>query len=110
MSDLNIQQKWEDMAQYAYVALRHIPKSERFSLGSELRQCIWKGLRLIVMANSSRDKRRLLFELDAELKTLQALVRTAQSIEILPYQKYKIWSGLLVEIGCMLGGWIKHCK
>ena len=52
MQELKIQQKWEDMAKYAYIALRHIPKSERFTLGSELRSGIWKGLALITRANT----------------------------------------------------------
>jgi len=110
VAELKIQQKWEDMAEYAYVALRHVPKSERFTLGAEIRQCLWRGLRLIVRANASRDKRRYLFELDAEVKTLQALVRTAHKLAILPAKKYRIWSEMLVELGKMLGGWIKHAS
>jgi len=110
VAELKIQQKWEDMAQYAYVALRHIPKSERFTLGAEVRQSIWKGLRLIVRANTSRDKRKFLYELDAEIKTLQSLIRTAHSLQIIPDKKYRIWSEQLVELGRMLGGWIKSTK
>lgn len=40
---LKIAQKWEDMAGYAYGALRQFPKSERFTIGAELRECLWKG-------------------------------------------------------------------
>ena len=110
VSELKIQQKWEDMAKYAYIALRHIPKSERFTLGAEARNVIWKGLRLIVRANAAKDKRKYLYELDAEIKTLQALIRCAYSLEILPAKKYKVWSEQLVELGRMLGGWIKYSR
>ncbi len=108
--ELKIVQKWEDMAKYAYVALRHLPKSERFTLGSELRASIWRGLKLIMQANHARNKMPLLQELDSEIKTMLALLRVASSLEVLPIKKYEVWSSLLIEIGRMLGGWMKYCK
>ena len=64
---LLVQQKWEDMIGYAYVALRNIPKSERFTLGAEIRTALWSGLRLIIRANASRRKLTMLYDLDVEL-------------------------------------------
>lgn len=114
MSDtqaLKIQQKWEDMAQYMYVVLRHIPKSERFTLGAEIRGCLWRGLRLIIRANATRkDRMWYLYELDAEIKVLQGLLRTGRGLKIIAHQKYETASLLLVELGKMLGGWIKHTR
>ena len=110
IGQLKIQQKWEDMAGYAYVVLRHIPKSERFTLGAEIRTGIWKGLRLIVKANAVRNRLPMLYELDAEIKTLLALMRVAYGLKIMPSKKYEILSGKLVELGKMLGGWIKYSK
>ena len=52
---LKIQQKWEDMIKYAYVALRQLPKSERFTLGAEIRAGLWSGFRLIIRANAIRE-------------------------------------------------------
>ncbi|HAY23406.1 MAG TPA: diversity-generating retroelement protein Avd [Desulfobacterales bacterium] len=98
---LKIAQKWEDMAVYAYGALRQFPKSERFTLGAELRECLWKGLKLIVKANN---------ELDSEIKTMLALLRVAHGLNIIPPKKYELWAGMLVEIGKMLGGWLKYCR
>lgn len=109
-SQLKIAQKWEDMAQYAYGALRHLPKSERFTLGAELRESIWRGLRVIVKANASKNKLPLLSELDAEIKTMLALLRVAHGLRIIPPKKYELWAGMLVEIGKMLGGWMKYCR
>ena len=98
------------MAAYAYVALRHIPKSERFTLGAEVRAGIWKGLRLIVKANAIRNRMPLLYEIDAEIKILLALMRVAYGLKIVPSKKYEILSEKLVELGKMLGGWIKYSK
>lgn len=101
VAQLKIQQKWEDMAQYVYIALRHIPKSERFTVGLEMRTGIWKGLRLIVKANAARTKLPILHEIDAEIKILLALARTAHGLGILPARKYEIMSAKLVELGKM---------
>ncbi|MBW2123229.1 MAG: diversity-generating retroelement protein Avd [Deltaproteobacteria bacterium] len=98
------------MAGYAYIALRHIPKSERFTLGAEIRSGLWKGLRLIVRANAAKSKLPLLYELDAEIQGLLALIRVARDLKIMPYKKYEILSGKLVELGKMLGGWIKYSR
>lgn len=105
---LKIQQKWEDLAAYLYVLLRHIPKSERFTLGADIRASIWLGLRLIIQANSSRTNRlERLEKLDEEIKVLQGMIRTGRSLKVIDSKKYKISSVYLVEIGRMLGGWIK---
>ncbi len=110
MAQLKIQQKWEDMIAYLYVLLRHIPKTERFTLGTELRQSAWRGIRLIVKANAVQRKMPILGELDTEIKVLLALVRTAHKMRILSDKQYGIMSGHLVELGKMLGGWMKYSK
>jgi hypothetical protein len=110
MEKLKILQKWEDMAEYAYILLRNIPKSERFTLGAEIRSCIWKGMSLIVKANHARNKRPYLVELDAEIKVLLGLSRIAFKLHIIPIRKYERFSGMLVELGKMTGGWFKFIK
>ena len=107
---LKIHQKWEDMAGYAYVVLRNMPKSERFTLGAEIRESIWKGIRLIVRATHARSKGSLLMELDTEIKTLQAMIRTGNALKVVDDRKYKNMSAMLTETGKMLGGWIKSLK
>ena len=110
MEPLKIQQKWEDMAAYAYVAMRHMPKSERWTLGNDIRACIWRGMALIVRANALRVKMPLLMELDVEIKILSALIRTAFAMEIMHPKQYERFAGMLVEIGKMLGGWMKAAR
>jgi hypothetical protein len=98
------------MAQYAYTVLRHIPKSERFTLGAEIRESIWRGLKLIVRASASRRRLPLLQDLDTEVKTLLALLRVGHGLGVVPDKKYQLMSARLVEIGKMLGGWIKSAR
>jgi hypothetical protein len=110
MAELKMQQKWEDMAACMYVVLRHIPKSERFTLGVELRHSVWKGLRLIVRANAVTRRMAVLDELDAEMRVLLALVRTAHRMRLIPDKQYEILSARIVELGRMLGGWKKYSR
>lgn len=110
MQDFKIKQKWEDMMGYAYVALRHIPKSERFTLGSEIRNCLLNGLKNIIKANQVRNKIVIVYEIDINIKILLSLIRIASDMQILPFKKYEILAEKLTEIGKMVGGWIKSCK
>lgn len=110
MADLKIQQKWEDMAAYMYVVLRHVPRSERFTLGAELRAGVWRGLRLIVQANAVTRRMAILDDLDAEIRVLFALIRTAHKMRLVPDKKYEVLSARLDELGRMLGGWKKFSR
>ncbi|OQY20065.1 MAG: four helix bundle protein, partial [Desulfobacteraceae bacterium 4572_35.1] len=92
MSDLAVKQKAEDMIAYGYVALRQFPKSERHVLSQEIRQSLWRLLRLIVVCNRRYYKKTTLQDLDAELDLLRSQVRMAQSLGYLPFKKYEVWS------------------
>ena len=40
---LVLQQKWEDLSEYLFACvLRGMPKSERFTLGSDIRATVWE--------------------------------------------------------------------
>jgi len=110
MENLKIAQKWEDMTAYAYIMLRHIPKSERYTMGAEIRQSLWYGLKLIARANYVRQKMPVLREIDMEIKSILAIIRVGHSMRVVPTKKYKELSDRLIEIGKMLGGWMKSQK
>lgn len=50
-------------------------------------------------------KKTTLQELDVEVAALKVYIRIAYDLRYLPAKKYEYWSGLLVEIGKMVGGW-----
>ena len=41
---------------------------------------------------------------------LRAYLRLSHNLGFLPRKKYEIWSEKVVEIGKMLGGWLKSVK
>ena len=107
MEELKILQKTFDMINYAYPALAQYPKGEKFALVADIKRCMDVMLARIIEANKKYDKKTTLQELDVEVEKLKAYVRLSYNLGFLPPKKYEQWSGLVVEIGRMVGGWIK---
>ena len=109
MEELKILQKTYDMIKYGNQCLLQFPRAERYALAAEIKQSMYKILRLIIQTNKQRNKRQLQMEIDTELDVLRTFIRLAadKDTKYLPLRKYEIWSKQLNEIGKMLGGWIK---
>jgi hypothetical protein len=112
MEELKILQKTYDMIKYGNQSLLQFPRAERYALAAEIKQSMYRILRLIIQANKRRDKRPLQIEIDTELEVLRTFIRLAadKQTAYLPLRKYEIWSKQLNEIGKMLGGWMKVTK
>ncbi len=64
-------------------------------------------LSLFLTANKSQYKKKILYEADVQLDLLRFKLRVANELQYLKMKQYEILSGMLSEIGKMLGGWIK---
>lgn len=95
---------------YGYQALKQFPKHEKHILGAEIRLSMLQLQRLIVTAFKRYHKKTTLTDLDIEIAILKRRVRLAKDLRYLDLKKYQIWIGQLVEIGKMIGGWIKSVK
>ena len=102
-----IQQRIYDMILYAYPALEQMPKAQKFSLAQDMKHSMDRIMRLTITANKKYTKKTTLQELDVEVAALKVYLRVAYDLRYLPPKKYEVWSGQLVEIGKMVGGWIK---
>jgi hypothetical protein len=106
--DLQIRLKAEEMTKYGYAALRQFPKSEKHVLSAEIRQSMFRLLRLIIICNRRYHKKTTLQDLDAELDLLRSLVRLSMELGFLPFKQYEVWSRHVNEIGRMVGGWLGY--
>ena len=97
MEEMKIQQKVFEMMEYAYVCLQQFPKSEKFALVVDIKRCMNLILERVV-------------ELDVEVTKLKAYIRLSYKLGFLPIKKYEIWAEKVVEIGKMVGGWIKNVQ
>ena len=102
-----ILQKVFDMIQYAYPALAQYPKSEKFGIATDIKHILDEMLELVIEAQKKYYKKTTLHELDVTVAKLKAYLRLSFILKFLPPKKYEVWSGMVVEIGKMLGGWIK---
>ena len=110
MSALIIEEKCRDMLLYGYQAIKQFPKHEKHVLGAEIRVSMLQLQRLIVTAFKRYHKKTTLTDLDIELAILKRRVRLAKDLRYLDVKKYQLWIEMLVEIGRMIGGWIKSVK
>jgi len=105
--ELKILQKIFDMMEYGYGALAQYPKSEKFALVTDIKRSMDIMLERTIESQKKYYKKTTLQELDVEVMKLKAYLRLSQNLGFLPMKKYEIWSEKVVEIGKMLGGWLK---
>jgi len=107
---LIIEDRCRDMLLYGYQAIKQFPRHERHVLGAEIRVSMLQLQRLIITAFKRYHKKTTLTDLDIELAILKRRVRLAKDLRYLDVKKYQMWIEMLVEIGRMIGGWIKSVK
>ncbi|MGL6351957.1 MAG: diversity-generating retroelement protein Avd [Aeromonas sp.] len=107
MSELIIDEKCREMLVYGYQALRQFPRYERHVLGAEIRTSMLTLQRLIITAIKRYHKKTTLTDLDVELAVLRRQVRLAKDLGYIDLRRYEHWSVMLVEIGKMIGGWLR---
>jgi len=106
-SDFMMLQKILDMMEYAYIALRQFPKSEKYALATDIKHCMDLILGYAITAQKRYYKRTTLQEMDVEIAKLRTYIRLAYNLKFISMDKYQNWSDMVVEIGRMLGGWLK---
>jgi hypothetical protein len=82
-------------------------RSFRFTLGDRLVITVLDILTRLVDATYSRDKARILSEVNAMLNRLRFLLRMAKDLKLLHVDAYGYAAEQTEEIGRMVGGWRK---
>ncbi|HEY9153367.1 MAG TPA: diversity-generating retroelement protein Avd [Anaerolineales bacterium] len=84
------------------------PKSERFRMAKRLEDSVFSFYELLIEATrSNKRKRQLLIQADIELEKLRLYIRMSQQRKLTSTSQYHFAAGVLVEIGKLLGGWLK---
>ena len=104
---LMIRQKTTDMMLYAYPVLAQYPKSEKFSLCADIKRVMDQMLELIIAAEKKYYKKTTLQDLDIAIAKLKAYIRLSHDLKYISVHTYEVWSAKVIEIGKMLGGWMK---
>lgn len=103
---LILQQKWEDLTVYLFsCVLRDMPKSERFTLGADIRAVVWEvEAALVQLSLRAGNRWALLNTVDVKAKVLLSMVRLGIRVQAIPEKRYEPLSARLVEIGRIVGG------
>jgi len=92
---------------HAYEFIRHFPKYQQHSLGSDIRDTMTNLLRLVYRCARRFYKKTTLEDLIVEIDLLKSQVRTAYKSRYIDKKKYINWAKMNDEIGRMIGGWYK---
>ena len=84
------------------------PKSYRFSVAAKIESAILDFIEMTSVANTRRDKLPLLKQADEALVRLRLLLRLSYEMRFINLKSYEYGSHRLVELGRLLGGWIKN--
>ena len=112
-NNLKIYQKYLELIYYVNNIVRKYPKSEHFALVQEIKLSTYEGLRNLLYAIESfnkRDKLKYLNKFDINLDLLKIHVRLSYKFKYISMQNYQSWSTLITDICNMLGGWILACQ
>jgi len=98
-----------DLLAYLLPASDKFPRSQRPVLGRRLQETGLGFLDLLPAARkcSADERPGLLHQADLELDKLRYTVRLCHEIGLLSHKQYRHASGLLAQVGKLLGTWIK---
>lgn len=96
----------------AHIRISQFPKASRYSLGIRIENTVLDLMESLYLAQSKRGAPRFLIlsKADIQLKMLLSHLRLAQTTHCLNDAGFAELATMSVEIGRMLGGWLKVTK
>ncbi len=105
---LPIYQRAYDLCLYFEQWVRNFSRYHQYSLGADLRDGARRVLKLVVRANSRRDKAPVLLTMREELEELKLLLRLALDVKAFPnFNSFGHAIELVTEIAKQTEGWLK---
>ena len=102
--------KTEKYIEYMFQIIFKLPRTEKFSIGTEYKQSLYQTLENIMMI-SKIDKKNILNylnKIDALLNTQRIYLRIMKKNKWIDERKFKIAMEHIYELGKILGGLIKY--
>ena len=102
--------KTEKYIEYMINIIIKLPRTEKFSIGTEYKTSMYKMLRKIMYLSkiSNNECLGILNEIDAELNTQRIYTRIMKNNRWIDDRKFNIIMEQIYEIGKILGGLIKY--
>ncbi len=109
MQDFILYQKTYDFMLYFFPIVERFPKHEKFTLQTQIKNTVYSILRLTVEIQKSKQKTKLLYDLDKEMEFLKilAIYSNERKPAYLTVNSRKVTMEKIAEIGRITGGMIK---
>ena len=107
MSEHPIYPKTYDLLAYLVQVTESFPRSQRFVLARRIQDTALDFYDLLFVARKVdiQERRDVLRRADAKLEILRTCMRMAMELGFLPFGQYEHGSGMVVEVGKLLGRW-----
>ena len=106
--------KAEKYIEYMLDVIIKLPRTEKFSIGTEYKQSMYKMLEKIMWLNNTKnnnESKEIIYTLnyiDSKLNTQRIYLRIMKKYKWIDEKKFKVSMELIYEIGKILGGLIKY--
>lgn len=112
-SRLIIYEKITKLIIYSKNLLNKYPKSERFDLCTDIKNTLYQCLEQVMYAlKAKNNSERIIYLTNADVKlyVLKTLTRMSYEFQYITPKNYMTWDNHIIEIGKMIGGWMKTCQ
>ena len=101
---------YEQYMEYMIQLMIRLPRTEKFSIGTEFKQMMYSALEDIMYLKKKKKGKRLdyLNKIDAKLNAQRIMLRVMKKFAWIDINKFNIAMGKIYEIGKILGGLIKY--
>ena len=106
--ELPIIQKTYDLILWYVPHLNKMPKAHKFGLGDRMIDGLYFALEQLITAKFTRSKLEILRQINIVFERLRYQTRLLKDFHVFNEKRYEYAVGLLVEIGSMLGNWVKQ--
>lgn len=109
-NELTLIPKTERYIQYMLDVIIKLPRTEKFSIGTEYKNSMYKMLRNVLYINKIEMEERLYYInlVDAELNTQRIYLRIMKNNRWIDEKKFNVSIDLIYEIGKIVGGLVKY--
>ena len=101
-------EKHYDLVKWMIPKINQFPRDQRFLLADRIEKLLLDALELLVAAMYSSRRREYLMKVNYKLDVLRLLVRLSKDLGYINVKAYDFVCRQFLEIGSMVGGWIKQ--
>ena len=107
---LEVIPKMEKYIQYMLEIIIKIPRTEKFSIGTEYKTSMYETMKYMMYLNKIEESKCLYYTniIDAELNVQRIYLRIMHKNKWIDDKKFNIAMGQIYELGKILGGLIKY--